>query len=68
MKYGVFLSDDDIRQNEGFKNVLLGNVFQTRMESKQVTFLSPEDRVCVKELLGLIESWWCSGRILASIL
>ena len=39
--------DDDIRQNEGFKNVSLGNVISSAGQDKRVTFLRPEDRVCM---------------------
>jgi len=34
---------DDIRQNEGFKNVSLGNVLSTYPSNQKVTFLAKED-------------------------
>ena len=41
----VPLSDDDIRQNEGFKNVSLGNVLSAAAADKRVSFIAPEDQV-----------------------
>lgn len=36
-------SDDEIRQNEGFKNVALGNVIPASLLGRKMCFLSPED-------------------------
>ena len=44
--------DDDIRQNEGFKNVALGNVvsahFKAGGRDKKADFLSAEDDILLK--------------------
>lgn len=44
---------DDIRQNEGFKNVSLGNVLAASLAQKAVTFISSEngDEQLFKDLI-----------------
>ena len=43
---------DDIRQNEGFKNVFLRNVLQAHLSDKTVTFLGENDQTVFSELKG----------------
>lgn len=38
-------ADDDIRQNEGFKNVSLGNVLVAGYNETKVIFLQEKDKV-----------------------
>ncbi|XP_003391512.3 PREDICTED: dipeptidyl peptidase 3-like, partial [Amphimedon queenslandica] len=43
---------DEIRQNEGFKNVSLGNVLSAASQDKRVTFLTSEDQGIFTDLRG----------------
>lgn len=50
----ILPSDDEIRQNEGFKNVSLGNVLSAAYSDKRVSFVSHEDHVCNFKLVCLL--------------
>jgi len=44
---------DDIRQNEGFKNVSLGNVLRARTVGEKITFIRDEDQEMFDKLVDL---------------
>lgn len=49
-------TDDEIRQNEGFKNVSLGNVIPVHYKNTVISFLSDKDReLLVKYSVPAIE-------------
>ena len=57
-----FVVDDEIRQNEGFKNVSLGNVLSAAYSDKRMSFISLEDQVVGSSLnvvwgLGKVVIW-----------
>ncbi|KAI8819088.1 peptidase family M49-domain-containing protein [Fimicolochytrium jonesii] len=43
---------NDIRMNEGFKNVSLGNVLSAKAPNEKITFISDEDAVLYKKYSG----------------
>jgi len=51
MKFAIVFADDKIRQDEGFKNVNLGNVVSsTEKSKKKANFVDQEDH-------ELLEKW-----------
>ena len=55
--------DDDIRQNEGFKNVSLGNVLTSGYKDTKITFLSDEDKVSSRSLRTRAGMLLCSAQL-----
>ena len=43
--HDLLLIDDEIQQNEGFKNVSLGSVLSAASQDKRVSFLAQQDQV-----------------------
>ena len=50
------LLDDDIRQEEGFKNVSLGNVLTAQYKESKITFLAEKDKVFLNRFSGIFTS------------
>ena len=46
------LNYDQIRQNEGFKNVSLGNVITASLKEKKINYLTDEDTVIMNKYSG----------------
>lgn len=55
-----YFADDEIRQNEGFKNVSLGNVIPATFMGRKLSFLSPDDEASlVKHAVSSFEVRCC---------